>query len=253
MRLNLIALIASVCFIAGVSLLNPCHCAADLVVFAEFQSGEPLDGIAVTPGQSIALDLFGADVPGSTQLEDSGLGGASFRISTSNLQFAGTSADDAFMSAPDLDNANPVNANTIDVNGDLLVRSRGLDDIDFLNGVVFPVFPTDGRVMIGTLNFVVPTDASGSVSFLVQDGNPADALGGSVSFGGFVGFDSVQPFTATISVTSVPEPATSALLVLGITGMAIKRRKRAISVMNSVMNSEDSDLLSDGLNYNSER
>ena len=224
MRLNLTVLLASVCCILGIAFANPNHGAADLAVFAESQSGEPLANVSVTAGQSISLDLFGTDVSGSTQLADSGLGGATFRITTDGLEFAGTSAGDAFVSAANLDNSNPVNANTIDGNGDLIVISRGLDDIDF-PGAVFPVFPTGDRVRIGTLNFVVPSDASGSVSFQVEDGISAGAIGGSVAFGGFLGFDSVQPFTGTISVTAVPEPGTIGLLALGLIAGATRRRR----------------------------
>ena len=201
------------------------------MISAEFATGELLVDRSVAPGEAISLDLFASDMPSSTALADLGLSTVRLLVSPGEFQFTGTTADAAFVSSPELDNPNPTNDNTIDANGNLLVISQGLDDLDNLfGGFSIPVFPTDGRVRLGTLNLVVPDNATGSVSFGVEEGNEVGIPGfsGSVAFGGSVnlGDVTVVPFTGTLQVASVPEPSATFLLMSFALGSLSCRRCR---------------------------
>ena len=217
----------------GLTLLKQTECQADLVIAAEFTTGELLGDRTVAPGETVALDLFASETADSTQLADLGLTSARLLISPGDFQFAGSTADDAFVSLPELDNPNPGNDNTIEPTGDLLILSQGLSNPDFPNGffdgLFFPVFPTDGRVRLGTLNLVVPNDADGTVSFQLEDGvDETFFSSGSVVFGGFLlaGDVEVLPFTGTLQVASVPEPSATVLLMSFALGSLSCRRRR---------------------------
>ena len=231
MRRPVIMLSVSV-LLSGLILSGAGICRGDLVINAEFSTGELIGDRTVAPGETVALNLYASETAGSTQLADSGLVTARLRISPGDLLFAGSTADDAFVSLPELDNPNPINDNTIDSIGDLLVISQGLDYIDMIDGPFFPVFPINGRVRLGTLNLVVPNSAFDSVSFQIEDGGEGGIPGfsGSVGFGGggvASGQTEVLSFSGTLQVTSVQEPSAIVLLAACSLSSLIRRRRNA--------------------------
>lgn len=195
------------------------------IVFETGTMGTPgPDPVLVAPGEAVSIGVFISETGvGEDRLSNLGLGAALIEIDPRDLSFQGAVAADAFELAPNF--VTTQQFFTSDGN----LRLQIATPISPTDPSLFdPVSSTDGSVLLGNINFVVPSTAKGTLFYDVESG---EGTGADILLGGNVldFSNSLSLPTLTSTVLAVPEPNSVAFLgslVLGCCCLARRRRKR---------------------------